>query len=305
MSQPWPLICPHCAAELVVHKRPDGRPYVLACEEGHQFDAAKQGHVNMLTGKGTKFLEDSAEMVASRERWLEADHYLPLGRSLASAAMDFAPAGPVTIVDTGAGTGWYSRVVLDAFAAAGREARAIDIDLSKSAAQRAARDERVLSLVGDTWKPWPVAGASVQVILDVFAPRNVDEFKRVLSPGGIALVVTPAADHLAGLSGRAGMLAIDAKKEDRLAEAFADGWESLATVHNEWPLPLTAESAVDLAHMGPAGHHQTHAQMLAELAADPLPETRASVVVHAYRRLPTAVSQSTLRKADRLDHPRG
>ena len=42
----------------------------------------------------------------------------------------------------------------------------------------------------------PLADASVGLVLNCFSPLALDEFRRVLRPGGAFLYVVPAADHL-------------------------------------------------------------------------------------------------------------
>ena len=39
-------------------------------------------------------------------------------------------------------------------------------------------------------------GGAVELLLDCFSPLALEEFRRVLSPGGTFLYVVPAADHL-------------------------------------------------------------------------------------------------------------
>lgn len=290
-TQEWPLLCPVCGLDLDLRTRPDGRPSGLECAEGHRYDAARQGHVSLLGGKGSPFQEDTASMVAARERWLETGHYAPLAAALSELAARHAPTGEsqdrgqVMLADTGAGTGYYSRAVLDSLQALGHTPRAIDMDLSRAGAQRAAKDPRILSLVWDTWKLWPVASGGIDVLLDVFAPRNPAEFLRVVRPGGVALVATPLAGHLAELEDAAGLLGIDERKEERLAEVFASGWEAAERVEVVSSIEVDREAAADLAHMGPAGHHHSREQMLERMLAGP---ERRSVstrfVVHAYRR---------------------
>ncbi|MFP3468351.1 SAM-dependent methyltransferase, partial [Leifsonia sp. SIMBA_070] len=64
----------------------------LACGRGHRFDAARQGYFNLLTGAGTKFSADTAEMVQARVDFLGAGHYLPMARELARLVAEAAPA---------------------------------------------------------------------------------------------------------------------------------------------------------------------------------------------------------------------
>jgi len=293
----WPLLCPACSEDLLVERRADARVAGLSCPAGHRFDAARQGHVNLLTGRASKFREDTPAMVASRERWLASGGYAALGEALAAAAVRHVRprAEPLTVVDTGSGTGWYTRRVLDGLEGAGHRARAVDMDLSRAGAQRAARDPRVLSLVWDTWRAWPLRGACADVLLDVFAPRNEPEFARVLSPGGVALVAVPLPGHLSELADEAGLLGIDRHKEERLAAIFGPGWEELPPSEVHARLSLAPEDAADLAHMGPAGHHRDREEILAGLRPGGVRSVGAHVRLHAYRR----------GEVIPVDHPRG
>ncbi|MFR4973349.1 MAG: 50S rRNA methyltransferase, partial [Butyricicoccus pullicaecorum] len=45
----------------------------------------------------------------------------------------------------------------------------------------------------------PLADASVDLVLHLFAPMCAEEFARVLRPGGTLLTVTPGARHLWGM----------------------------------------------------------------------------------------------------------
>lgn len=280
----WPLLCPQCGEPSAVELRPTGRPAALACTAGHRYDAAKQGHINLLTGKASKFLEDTPAMIASREAWLETGAYAPVAQALGELAVRLNDDEAPLLVDTGSGTGWYTRAVLDALTVAGRSPRAVDLDLSRAGAQRAARDPRVLSFVWDTWRDWPLADGSASLLLDVFAPRNPGEFARVLRPGGLALVVVPLPGHLAQLRADAGLLGIDEAKEERLAAHLEAAFEEVDAVDvNAW-MRLSPREAAWVAHMGPAGHHRGHAEILAELESAGAREVQLSVRVHAYRR---------------------
>ena len=181
------LTCPVCALPL----QDVGR--ALACERGHRFDAARQGYVNLLTGKGSPFEGDTAEMVEARAAFLGSGHYAPLRESVVAAAVRDAGT-PAVALDAGAGTGYY----LEGLAAAVPGLFPVALDVSKIALRRAARRlPGGIGIVWDVWRPLPVADASVDVLLNVFAPRNAPEFVRVLAPGGRLVVVTPRPGHLA------------------------------------------------------------------------------------------------------------
>ena len=115
------------------------------------------------------------------------------------------------------GTGWYLERLLGALP----DAVGIGMDVSKAALRRAARAHpRAGAVLADLWAPLPVADASV--ILNVFAPRNGPEFRRVLRPGGTLIVVTPATDHLGELIREFGLVRVDPDKSARVAESLAD-----------------------------------------------------------------------------------
>lgn len=277
------LACPLCRGAFL----PGADDGSLVCDAGHSFDAAKQGYINLLTGKGTVFESDSADMVAARHGFLSAGHYRPLADALAEFATDAltgagggatgdstaegevegGPEDGPAILDAGTGTGHYLRAVLDRVPAA-----AVGLDISKFALRRAARlNPGAANLVADIWQPLPVRDAALDVVTVVFAPRNAAEFERVLRPGGRLIVVTPRPGHLAEVAGTTGMLGIEPAKEERLAAGLAGHFTALPGRDIDIALDLTPDDVVKLALMGPAGHHLDRAS---------LDETRAGLAVH-------------------------
>jgi len=253
------LRCPVCHEALRLR---EDRQRTLACGSGHVFDAAKQGYFNFLTGKGTVFEADSAEMVAARYRFLDAGHYSALAGAVARSAAGSLQQPGAVVLDAGTGTGHYLQAVL-----AGSGAAGIGMDISKFAVRRAARlNQESVNLVWDVWRPLPVADNAVDVITVVFAPRNPAEFARVLRPGGSLIVVTPRPGHLAEVAERTGMLSIEDGKEERLMDSMRDYFHAGTSKNLDVSLALTGSEVADLAYMGPAGHHLKPAA-LDELAA--------------------------------------
>ncbi|MDO5628314.1 MAG: hypothetical protein Q4G43_08345 [Mobilicoccus sp.] len=166
------------------------------------------------------------------------------------------------MVDVGAGTGHYTAHVLDALP--GRVG--IALDLSAHAARRAARAHPALaSLVVDVRNPLPVRAGVAAVVLDVFAPRNPAEFARVLAPGGWVVVVTPRPQHLSELVSGLGLPSVDERKEERLAEQFAEFTPGPRRGISE-VLSVDPAIAASLARMGPGAHH-VERSAVEELAA--------------------------------------
>ena len=194
------LRCPVCHGPLRVVERS------LVCEQRHTYDVAKHGHVTLA--RAAPAAGDDAEMVAARVAVFDAGHYAPLTSALARAAASGrgaarwrrrraararrareSPGGPV-VLDLGAGTGHHLAGVLDALPGA----LGIALDTSRPALRHAARAHAdIAAVVADVWQALPLADATVDLVLDVFSPRNGAEMARVLKPGGAALVVIPTA----------------------------------------------------------------------------------------------------------------
>ncbi|MFJ5956299.1 methyltransferase domain-containing protein [Paenarthrobacter sp. NPDC092416] len=242
------LCCPVCQGPLTLKEDPK---HALVCGLGHSFDSAKQGYFNLLTGKGTVFEADSADMVTARQGFLDSGHYRALAALIAELAGQ-ALAGPRSVViDAGTGTGYYLRSILDR-----TPARAIGLDISKFALRRAARlNPEAVNIVWDVWRRLPIADNAADVLMVVFAPRNPAEFARVLRPGGTLIIVTPRPGHLAEVAARTGMLEIEEGKADRLADTLRGHFSPSSSHTLDIALELDPTELADLAFMGPAGHH--------------------------------------------------
>lgn len=245
------LICPVCGA---VPFLAEGS---VRCERGHTFDVARQGYVNMLTGATTPGTADTPAMVASRAEFLAAGHYAPLARRLAELAADAK-----VVADAGAGTGHHLAEVLDAGSAVG-----VALDVSKHALKRAARAHpRIGAVVADVWRGLPVRDHCVDVLLNVFAPRNAAEFARILRPDGTLLVVTPTAAHLRPLVAMLGLLSVDEDKDRRVEETLGGRFAKAVQETTEIKLTLGRAAVAAVVGMGPSAWH-TRADELAERIA--------------------------------------
>lgn len=250
-TSPWPrllsvLLCPVCGQDLALIG--DGS---LRCERRHTFDRARQGYVSLLTGNPTAGNADTAAMVQARAAFLAAGHYAPLIRAVAAGCARWAPADG-TLLEAGVGTGHYLASALDALP----RAVGLGMDASKFALRRAARAHPRGSAVSwDVWRPLPVRTGSVDLVLNIFAPRNGDEFHRVLRPSGALLVVTPLPDHLAELRRDMGLLSVDAAKERRLERSLAGRFRLQHSEVLRHTVALPARDVRNAVAMGPTARH--------------------------------------------------
>ncbi|MFF8032676.1 putative RNA methyltransferase [Streptomyces sp. NPDC016626] len=265
------LRCPVCRARL----RP-GRAS-LRCPAGHTFDIARQGYVSLLTGIRATSGDDAA-MIQARNRFLSTGRYAPIRQTLTRMTADALP-GRGTVVDIGCGTGHYLAGVLDRSPGT----RGLGLDTSARALRSAARAHpRAAAASWDVFRPFPLVDQGVDVVLDVFAPRNPSEFHRVLRPSGRLIVVRPLERHLAELRGRVpAMVTIDPDKEQRLHQALDPYFQVAGTRHVEYTAPLTRQEAIDLVGMTPSARHLTHADLSDH---GPLPDqVTVSVLATSYR----------------------
>ena len=79
------VICPVCGAALA----PQGTAW--RCVQGHCFDVARQGYVNLLTvtQKHSRHPGDTREMVAARRAFLDAGWYAPIAKTLADLVLSY------------------------------------------------------------------------------------------------------------------------------------------------------------------------------------------------------------------------
>jgi 23S rRNA (guanine745-N1)-methyltransferase len=279
------LACPYCGAAVELADR------VLRCTAGHAFDVARQGYVTLLPAGRSTPAGDTDAMLTARGRFLAAGHYARIAAAVATAA---GATGGGCLVEVGAGTGYYLAAALDA--APGRVG--IGLDASRYAARRLARAHpRAGAVVADAWRRLPVRDGAAAAVLDVFAPRNGPELRRILAPGGLLIVVTPTPAHLAEIVTGLGLLTVDERKADRLAGTLEPHLEPVGATEHTWSMELTQADVRALVEMGPTAHHLAPSDLdhrLARLAGAPARATRAgpaepvrvtaSVRVSAYRR---------------------
>ena len=160
----------------------------LRCSAGHTFDIARHGYASLLTGARATSGDDPA-MVRARNRFLSSGAYAPLRDTVARLAVP-RRSEQTRIVDVGCGTGYYLAGVLDQLPGA----RGLGLDTSAHALRTAARvHDRAAAVAWDVFRPFPLADRVADVVLNVFAPRNPEEFHRVLRPSARLIVVRPPA----------------------------------------------------------------------------------------------------------------
>ena len=183
--------CPVCGGPL------ERGEHTYRCEKGHSYDIAREGYTYLLppNQKHSAAPGDDKGMAAARREFLSKGYYQPLLDTLCREILARAGDAPA-ILDTGCGEGYYTAGVYRALLEAGKAPRMAGIDISKFILRYAARREKAVEFAVASSYRLPVADGSVDILLNCFSPLALEEFRRVLRPGGTFLYVVPAADHL-------------------------------------------------------------------------------------------------------------
>ncbi|MGM9942197.1 MAG: putative RNA methyltransferase [Bulleidia sp.] len=170
--------CPICGKPL------DRKENTAVCQNGHCFDYAKQGYVNLLIRQSVDH-GDNKDMVKARTKFLESGSYAFLRDALCTI---IAEEPCHTLADLGCGEGYYT--------AAFPCEEKYGFDMSKEALKTAARKDKGTSYAVASIFRLPLPDACMDVCLTCFAPFAGDEIERVLKDQGRFIFVSPAPYHL-------------------------------------------------------------------------------------------------------------
>jgi len=265
--------CPLCREPLLVSQK------CLSCENGHSFDRARQGHVNLLLAnqKNSRNPGDNESMVMARREFLRAGYYQPLVEALCHqlATLNHTKNSDINVLDLGCGEGFYlERLVSALYGTAWLTNTQVDgglycwgVDVSKLAVRKAMSSAKtgVLTSINTSGRParvhfdyavasnyrLPVRDNCIDIALNIFAPVSPEEVQRVLSPGGIFVRVLPAKRHLYQLKALL-------YEQVRLHESpvIETGWKLMDKSEVNFPVRLTSSQGIEqLLGMTPLSWH--------------------------------------------------
>ncbi|WP_349913967.1 putative RNA methyltransferase [Acinetobacter pittii] len=177
------LMCPVCRQSLNLIER------TWRCEQGHSYDVAKQGYVNLhvVQHKHSKNPGDTPESVDARRAFLQGGYYQPLQQAVVDLLKQL---NVKAILDIGCGEGYYTSVMQQVVE------QCVGVDIAKNAVQRAAKLNTEVTWVVGTGATLPVLDHSMDACTSLFSPIPQTEIARVLKDDGYLIVVTPASEHL-------------------------------------------------------------------------------------------------------------
>ena len=168
------------------------------CAGGHSFDIARQGYTHLLPVQKKRSQDpgDSKEMVAARQRFLQAGLYQPIASAVSGTVIASLPQDTAaSILDAGCGDGYYLRQ-LAAAVDQKPTLELIGLDISKWAILAAARQDKLSTWVVGSNANLPVQTGTLNCVLCMFGFPVYTEFARVLEPGGLLLQVDSGPNHL-------------------------------------------------------------------------------------------------------------
>lgn len=266
--------CPVCSAPL----ERTGTAY--ACPGGHGFDLAKEGYVHLLPANQmhSKAPGDDKDMAAARRRFLSGDHYAHLRDALCALAL--AHTGPeCAVLDSGCGEGYYTAGVYAALTAAGKRVSMAGVDISKFCLRWAAKREKGVEFAVASAYRLPVADRCADLLLNCFSPLALEEFRRVLRPGGVFLYVVPAPDHLWALK----KVLYERPYENAEEAVSYAGFAYLDIVRAERTVHVAGQALRDLFQMTPY-YWKTPKAGAERLAALEGLDVEARFRIHVFRR---------------------
>ena len=196
----------------------------LVCEQGHSFDIARRGYVNLLPvqHKRSKHPGDSKDMIIARKHFLSGGHYLPIAKNVASMLEKLHPEKSVlNILDAGCGEGFYLDFIFGHYSSIENNPHSfIGLDISKDAIMEAAKCNKSITWIVGTNRQLPVIPGTLDVIICMFGFPVYSEFSAALGPGGVLIQVDPGPDHLKELRAILYEQVLASEKSSGIAENY-------------------------------------------------------------------------------------
>ncbi|MBQ3064105.1 MAG: methyltransferase domain-containing protein [Clostridia bacterium] len=265
------LRCPVCGSAMQKEN------HTLACggARRHTFDFAAQGYVN-LAGPRAAGGGDDAALIAARRTFLSAGHYAPFAARVVAILGQHLPLG-ATVLDAGCGEGYYTGLIAES------GYKTLGLDLSKRGIRAAASAAKgkgldALFLVAGIFD-MPIADASLDAVVSLFAPIDEREILRVLKPGGLLLTAAAGREHLWALK----CVLYDTPRENEPRADLPAAMTLLDTVHLTFDMALPAPDLQSLFAMTPY-YYRTSREGLAALQALDSLTVGAAMDIAVYRK---------------------
>lgn len=261
------LLCPVCKNEL------NKSECSFTCENGHCFDMAKEGYVNLLTGsKPGNLIGDNRDMARSRKNFLDKGYFKPLADSLCEIINGIKPS---TVLDICCGEGYYTQLISESC-----KTETLGFDISKEMVRLAAKRKCSADFFVANMADIPLADNSIDCAVHLFAPLNEKEFARITSDDGYLISVCPGENHLWEL--KSAMYDKPYKNEEIAPKINGFTFEN--AVHTRADVELECREDIEaLFKMTPYYYHTSEADKQKLFSLDTL-TTQTDFYIRIYRR---------------------
>ncbi len=266
--------CPVCGGVLDV----GAQSYF--CAQGHSFDRAAKGYVNLLLSnqKNSREPGDDADCLRARRRFLNSGFYAPLAQAIGQAAMDHTPFAP-KVLDCCCGEGYYTHIIMDLLRDRGKRPQGAGFDISKHGVKMAARRNCPTEFAVASAFRIPSPDNTFDLALLCFAPYCDSELTRVLKPGGVLIRVIPGKTHLYGLK----QVLYDRPYENDEESESPTVLQPVEVRRIADTIRLTSDQAIDLLSMTPYAYRTDPRSML---RLHDLPELKTDIefIIEIFRK---------------------
>lgn len=173
----------------------------IVCAKQHSFDLSKSGYVNLLLNPSKNDYDKA--MLRSRNQICKLGFFDPLLEKISSIiakeTQDKAVNG-IKILDAGCGEGSHlAQVTRNLHGMTTADFLGAGIDISKEGIQIASKE-----YPGHIWcvadlAQIPFLDKQFNIVLNILAPSNYEEFRRVVREDGILVKVVPGSNYLSEL----------------------------------------------------------------------------------------------------------
>ena len=192
--------CPVCNSDM--HVSADQQQF--CCVQGHSFDFARQGYLNLLLSNQRQSLQPGYDMATLRARKTILVNGLfnqlidKLTQLVITAWKQQIELSQMTILDVGSGEGYlFTHIIEELQRVTAQVISAVGSDISKSAMQLAGQNSlQALWCICNLMRRIPFKDNAFSMLLNILAPCNTIEFQRILSPNGYFVKVLPLENHL-------------------------------------------------------------------------------------------------------------
>lgn len=245
------LLCPVCKKNMTLYGS------CLRCENGHSFDLAKEGYVNLLTGsKSGAATGDNKDMARCRKSFLDKGWFEPLAKGLCEI---INRENASRVLDICCGEGYYSEYI-----SRNTRAAVYGFDLSKEMVRLAAKRKCGARFFVANMAAVPVSDGFADCAIHLFAPFCDKEFARAVCKGGCLVSVCPGKTHLWQM--KQALYAVPYENEEE--NPTLEGFDLEETFNIKADITLTSPEDTDsLFRMTPYYYHtsQSDKQKLASL----------------------------------------